>query len=217
LRWWNPLQYFEDYRAGNVTAGRLVSGLAYASYAYVTHPRLRALAPAFHWLYDRFQAAIGGIPFPRRYGTIPQGRATPQSDLNLRSGELVRVKSYAEVLATLDTNNKNAGLFFDAEMVPFCGRTFRVRDRVQQFIDEKSGKMTTLKTPAVILDKVWCQSRYSACRVFCPRSIFSWWREVWLERVTEETHQHNDLPSLNVESEQKAPIPLQSAARAIES
>jgi hypothetical protein len=46
--------------------------------------------------------------------------------------------------------------------------------------------MTFLKTPAVILDKVWCQSRYSSCRVFCPRSIYSWWREVWLERVSEE-------------------------------
>jgi hypothetical protein len=180
------LQYVEDYRSGNVTLGRLLRGLIYATYAYSTHPRLRRLAPAFHSLYDRLQALWGGIPFPRRTGTISVGQPTPGSDLNLRPGELVRVKSYAEILATVDTLNKNAGLFFDAEMVPFCGGVYRVKDRVHQFIDEKSGKMTFLKTPAVILDKVWCQSRYSSCRVFCPRSIYSWWREVWLERVSEE-------------------------------
>jgi len=217
LRWWNPLQYLEDYRAGNVTLARLISGLAYAGYAYSAHPRLKPFAHTLHWLYDRFQAAIGGVPFPRRYGTIPKGQATPSSELGLRSGELVRVKSYAKILSTLDTNNKNAGLFFDAEMVPFCGRIFRVRDRVHRFIDEKSGKMTSLKTPAVILDKVWCQSRYSSCRVFCPRSIFSWWREVWLERVAEGEHELRELPALDADTGGKAAIRLQPAARAVRS
>jgi len=71
------------------------------------------------------------------------------------------------------------------EMVPHCGREYRVRSRVSNFLEEKTGKMVTLKTPAVILENVWCQSRYSTCRVFCPRSIYSWWREVWLEKVPE--------------------------------
>jgi len=35
-----------------------------------------------------------------------------------------------------------------------------------------------------MLENVWCQSRYSDCRMFCPRSIYSWWREAWLERVS---------------------------------
>jgi hypothetical protein len=69
--------------------------------------------------------------------------------------------------------------------MPYCGKTYRVRNRVEKFIDEKTGKMKTLKTPAVILDNVYCRSRYSNERMFCPRSIFSWWREVWLERVSE--------------------------------
>jgi hypothetical protein len=183
LRWWDPSQYIEDYRAGNITLARLIGGLTYAAYAYSTHPWFRTFAPALHRIYDRVQAIRGGVPFPRRRGVIPAGHPVPHSDLELRAGELVRVKSYAEILATLDTSNKNAGLFFDAEMVPFCGRVYRVKDRVHRFIDEKSGKMSYLKTPAVILDKVWCESRYSSCRMFCPRSIFSWWREVWLERV----------------------------------
>ena len=55
------------------------------------------------------------------------------------------------------------------------------RRRVDRFIDEKTGVMKSLKTPAIILEGVWCQSRYSNCRMFCPRSIYSWWREIWLE------------------------------------
>jgi len=77
-------------------------------------------------------------------------------------------------------------MFFDAELVPFCGGVYRVQARVTRFINEKTGTMATMKTPAVILEGVWCQSRYSNCRMFCPRSIYSWWREVWLERVSEQ-------------------------------
>jgi hypothetical protein len=107
--------------------------------------------------------------------------------LNLKSGELVRIKSYKEILATLDTKNKNRGLSFDAELVPYCGGTYRVRSSVTRFLDEKKGTMTRLKTPAVILENVWCKACYSDRRMNCPRSIYSWWREAWLERVLETT------------------------------
>jgi hypothetical protein len=75
---------------------------------------------------------------------------------------------------------------FDAEMVPYCGKIFRVRTRVEKFIDERTGYIKRMRTPAVILDGVFCQSRYSENRLFCPRSIFAWWREVWLEKVPAE-------------------------------
>jgi hypothetical protein len=45
--------------------------------------------------------------------------------------------------------------------------------------------MRHLRTPAVILEGVYCKSRYCGQRLFCPRSIYSWWREIWLERVAE--------------------------------
>jgi hypothetical protein len=186
LPWWNLFQYLEDYRSGNVTMGRLLRGMVYACFNQFPY-RLRKLAPLFHWLYDSAQKILGGVPYPRRMGTIPIGQPTPGSTLNLQPGDLVRAKPYKDILATLDRANKNAGLFFDAELVPYCGGTYRVRARVHQFIDEATGKMSFLKTPAVILENVWCQSRYSACRMLCPRSIYSWWREVWLERVPEDS------------------------------
>jgi hypothetical protein len=188
LEWWRASQYVEDYASGNTSLSRLISGFLYASY-YSLRPASdrNPLGRPLRWLYDHFVAMWGGVPFPRRRGWIPVGETTPNSILDLQPGEWVRVKSYEEILATLDKDNKNRGLFFDAEMVPFCGRTFRVKARVTRFVGETTGTMVTLRTPAVILENVWCQSRYSDRRMLCPRSIYSWWRETWLERVSPET------------------------------
>lgn len=184
LPWWDIRQYLEDYTSGNITIGRIISALSYACYHRLLRHRVR-LAPPLLKLYDSFQALWGGSPYPRRTGTIQAGNPTPSVNLNLQPGELVMVKSYGEILETLDEYNKNKGLLFDAELVPYCGGTYRVKVRLSKFLDERTGKMTTIKTPAIILENVWCQSRYSDCRLFCPRSIYSWWREAWLERIPE--------------------------------
>jgi hypothetical protein len=185
LPWWDARQYVEDYRSGNVGLGRLISGFVYACYYYLSRPGRDSLREPFRWLYDRIAGLLGGVPFPRRGGVIPLNQTTPLSKLDLQPGELVRVKSYDAILKTIDKVNRNRGLYFDAEMVPHCGQILRVRSRISRFINEQTGLMTTLRTPAVILEGVWCQSRYSDRRMLCPRSIYSWWREVWLERVTE--------------------------------
>ncbi len=185
LPWWDFRQYLQDSISRNVTLGRMFCSFIYAGYHPFTQPKRTRLAPLLRRVYDRFQALYGGVPFPRRTGSASAGQSTATQSLNLQPGELVRVKSYKDILATLNSANMNRGLLFDAELVPYCGGTYRVKDRVSNFIDEKTGKVTSLKTPAVILENVWCRSRYSHCRLFCPRSIYSWWREVWLERVAE--------------------------------
>jgi hypothetical protein len=76
-------------------------------------------------------------------------------------------------------------LYFDPEMVPFTGREYEVDRRVTRIIDERTSRMVTFKTDAVILKKVFCQARYANCRRFCPRAIYPYWREIWLERVSE--------------------------------
>jgi len=48
-----------------------------------------------------------------------QGR-TPSETLNLQPGELVKVKSHEEILATL-SEQKNRGMGFSPEMVCYCG------------------------------------------------------------------------------------------------
>lgn len=182
LRWWDVRQYIEDYTSANASLGRIAKGCLYVTYHLLA--KRRRLGRPFRWFYDIFQSLLGGAPYPRRSGSIPLGQGTPSARLNLRPGELVRVKPYKEILMTIDANNRNKGLWFDAEHVPYCGGVYRVKSRVNKIIDEKTGKLILLKNESIILDGVICQARFSDCRMFCPRSIYPWWREIWLERLS---------------------------------
>ena len=139
----------------------------------------RAVSALYGWT----TRALNVPRMETEHGAIPAGRRTPVEALNLYPGERVRIRSYAEILETTDANNKNRGMRFDPEMAPFCGGTFSVRRRVQRIVDEQRGYMIEMKTPAVILDGVICESRFSPKRLFCPRALPSFWREAWLERV----------------------------------
>ena len=177
---WDIRQYIEDYTSGNVGIGRLVKGFAYAVFWNISHSGMKLGRP-LRWFYDVFEVLWG--PYPRRPGRIPKGQPTPTCSLTLQPGELVRVKSYNEILATLSEEGKNRGLAFDAELVPYCGSVRRVRTRLTTFMDEKKQKLVVLKNPCIILEDVYCQSRYSNCKMMCPRGIYSWWHEIWLERL----------------------------------
>ena len=184
LAWWDPRQYVEDYTSGNVKISQMIGSLFFVIYHNIASAGL-GFGTAMRWVYDVFQKMRGGVPYPLRAGKVPKGQRTPAAKLDLQPGELVRVKSYAEILETLDENWRNRGMHFDAEMVPYCGQTFRVLKRVEKIIDEKTGKMLRLKNDAIILEGVVCQAFYAKCRKFCPRSYYQYCREVWLERVSE--------------------------------
>jgi hypothetical protein len=162
------------------------------------------------WFYDKFYPLWRGAPFPRRFGTIPDGQPTPVKTLNLQPGELVRIKPHEEILKTLDTRNRNRGLYFDAEEVPYCGGTYRVLKHVTKIVNERTGRLQEMKTPCVILDSVICQSRYSECRLFCPRSIYPYWREVWLERVGPNISATQRQGDDNVNAQPDGPEQVQS-------
>lgn len=179
LSWWNPSQYIEDYLSGNETLGELFRGWLYSAFGRKFNTHFRFVRSA----YNGFQLMTGGMRSPVCKGKLPIGAEQPRWPLDLQPGDFVRIKPLDQILATIDQRNKHKGLFFDVEMVPYCGRVVQVRTRVDRFIDERTGLMRSLKTPAVILETVWCRSRFSTCRMFCPRALYSWWREEWLERV----------------------------------
>jgi hypothetical protein len=180
-------QYLEDYSSGNVGLIQLVAGLTFAGYRQLVDLGV-GLGRPLRWLYDAWKGLWNGVPYPVRAGKLPRGAKTPTANLGLQPGELVRVKTFDEILETCDETLTNRGMRFDKEMVPFCGGSYRVTRRVTQIINEKTGKMTQMKNPGIILDGVYCQSRYSECRLFCPRGIFSYWREIWLERTADTRH-----------------------------
>jgi hypothetical protein len=177
LAWWDVRQYLRDLASGNVRARDLVRALVFAVYRSLVQFGLgyRLLLGFYNW----FQTRTGGTPWPYVQGTLS---STPRGELNLKPGELVRVKPIDQIVATLDTGNRNRGLLFSPEMVRFCGGRFRVLKRVNRILDEKSGRMLEFGNPCIILENVYCLSEFSENRVFCPRSIYSYWREIWLER-----------------------------------
>jgi len=188
LEWWHLSQYVEDVLSGNVSLWLVLRGMAYSMYDGLINAGI-GLGRPLRWLYNAVNVPLKGTRFPRETGKIPDGEPTPKGSLDLQPGELVRVKSHQAILETLNTKSRNRGMYWDAEMVPYCGKTYRVRTRVTQIIDEKTGKMQLFKSPCVILDSVVCESRYSNCRMFCPRAIYPYWREIWLERVVPSAEQ----------------------------
>jgi multimeric flavodoxin WrbA len=86
-------------------------------------------------------------------------------------------------MQTLDTNMKNRGLLFAKEMVPYCGKTSRVLKEVKRIINEANGEMIVFNTRSYILEEVICASYISDKRLFCPRSMYPYWKEIWLKRA----------------------------------
>ena len=181
---WNPRQYAEDYRSGNIPGlVPFASRAAYRALDGLVNLGV-GLGRPLRKVYD-LGRALAGLPhlYPGTPGRVAAGTKTPVQVLNLQPGELVRVKDHASILETVDVNGRNRGLSFSAEMVPYCGGTYRVLDRVDRILDEKTGRMLRMKQACIILDQVVCRGRFNKHMIFCPRATYSYWREIWLERV----------------------------------
>lgn len=175
--------YVEDVSSGNVPLSRLLASFGYVVFEYLVGGRYGIGTP-LRLLYDTAQRLAGGSPFPERPGRIPKGGKTPSRRLDLQPGELVRVRSLDEILDTVDESLRNRGMGFHSEMVQYTGRTYRVLQRIERIVNEKTGRMIHMKNDAVILEGVVCKSRFiNNCRRFCPRSVYLYFREIWLERV----------------------------------
>ena len=158
LAFWEPRQYVNDVRVNNVPFSQLVRGLLF--------PILGAL-----------RMRLTGRQLPDVSGTLTR---TPTEVLDLQPGEWVVVKSKEEIRATLDKAGRNRGLTFEIEMLPYCGKRFRVLRRVTRIMEESSGRVKDLAGVSVILEDVICASYY---RRSCPRSNLLYWREIWLRRA----------------------------------
>jgi hypothetical protein len=170
LPWWQPAQYVRDIRSGNATVGRVLRSLVVGFFN-----KLQQLNKRF---VPRHTLIHGGSQYPFLDGRANGKRSTDR--LNLQPGDVVEVKSKDEILATLDQRDYTRGLRFDREMLHYCGRRGSVLRRVEDLIDEKTGKMLTIKSDCIIIDGFVCTGDLHR---MCPRSIFPYWREDWLRRV----------------------------------
>jgi len=164
LPWWDMRHYVRDIRSGNVTLSVFI---------------LKGFRMILISIFNTVQHWRRGREFPFLGGKLTK---TPTLSLGLKPGELVEIKSRKEIVSTLDGKGKNRGLSFDVEMARYCGGQFRVRTRVERLINERTGKMMKPPNDCLILEGVTCQGDLSHCRLFCPRSIYPFWREIWLKR-----------------------------------
>ena len=102
-------------------------------------------------------------------------------NINLQAGDTVKIKSKAEILKTLDKNNRLKGCYFMNEMWQYCGTIQKVLKRVDYFYDEcKSIMRKTHKI--VLLDNLQCSGDLGY-RNKCDRNCYFFWREEWLEKI----------------------------------
>jgi hypothetical protein len=162
LPWWEPTQYVRELTTRNAKPFEL-------------------LVAMFKWAFVQVQRKLlGGSTVPFTRGRLTR---TPKAVLDLRPGELVRIKSRAEIAETLDRQNRNRGLTFDSEMLRYCGGEYRVLRRVDRIINEETGEMMNISGDCIVLDDVICTAEYHR---LCRRRIYSYWRELWLDRVAED-------------------------------
>ncbi len=160
----NPQQYWREFRNGNFGLLRLI----------------RLVARAFPMEVAARVGLLKALPLRG-----PGSQSSPAEPLDLQPGDLVQVRPPAEIAATLDEAGHNRGLSFDREMLPYCGQTLRVKDRVHRLIDDRTGRMLQIPKDCIILEGAVCSGERSTGRWLCPRAIYPYWREAWLRRVEE--------------------------------
>jgi hypothetical protein len=158
----DPRPYLREYTSGNVSIRTFTRVMSRAT---VTEVRRK----------------LGRLPALPVHGSSTRSPETPR--LDLQPGEWVKVKSRDQIRETLTNKGMNRGLWFDVEMLAFCGQTFRVRQRIERFVHDRDGKMIELPSDCVTLEGAVCSGEWSTQRWFCPRAIYPYWRECWLERV----------------------------------
>ncbi|MEO7387368.1 MAG: hypothetical protein ABIX37_10565 [Gammaproteobacteria bacterium] len=181
LAWWDIRQYWQDVRSGNAGLSYALSTL-FLSWVF----NLRRLPVGYRfnvWVYQQVHRLVRGVPDPHLHGTIPKGQPTPDERLDLKVGEVVEIRSKAEIEATVNGANRNRGLNIDEEMTISCGERYRVSTRVDRIINEQTGEMMEFKNPCIVLDGVFCKGQYAGMRLMCPRRITAYWREIWLKRI----------------------------------
>jgi hypothetical protein len=109
---------------------------------------------------------------------------TPKQSQGLQPGDLVEVKSIAEISATLDANGQNRGLQWSFDLARYSNKRFRVARRLEHIIVEYNGKMMKV-SDTVLLEGAFCPCKYVVGG--CPRADLIYWREIWLRKIDEPT------------------------------
>lgn len=128
-------------------------------------------------LFNAVQRVRRGAGFP----FMPDRPADVPADLGpqrgLAAGRNVVVQDRAHISRTL-TNGRTRGLWYDRDMVRYCGTAAVVQRGVDCIIHEATAKMVRMKTPCWILRDVTATGEFHR---LCPQHEYIYWREAWLQ------------------------------------
>ena len=117
----------------------------------------------------------------------------PNRSVGLHVGDLVEVRSEAEVLSTLDDHARLESLPFMPEMLKFCGKRFRIFKRVDKACDTivKDGIRRMENT--VILQGLRCDGEaHAGCQAAC----MILWKEKWLKLIQKGSSDKSNLSQI---------------------
>jgi hypothetical protein len=126
------------------------------------------------------------------------------------AGELVEVRTAAEIAATLDGAGKLDGMPFMPEMLAFCGQRLRVSRRADKTCVEGFYGMRKLGG-AVLLEEARCDG---AAHGGCQRNCMMFWKDEWLKPAVE--NQAAIIPDLKAETKARqllSSLPTRSGDR----
>lgn len=96
-------------------------------------------------------------------------------------GEVVQIRSAADILQTLDADGTIDGLPFMPEMLRFCGAQFRVFRWADKINDMNTKTGVRRLRDTVMLEELRCDgSAHDGCQAECQML----WKTAWLERVS---------------------------------
>ncbi len=137
----------------------------------------RSLAVPWNYYVKRWLKSLYHLSEKKKNGN--RGSAAPGAAM-LKVGDIVRVRSWEEVLLTLDPFKELKGCAFLPEMQQYCGTTQSVFQVMERFLDERDYKVKKVKG-IVLLDGVICRGTPVFGR--CDRCCLLFWREEWLEKI----------------------------------
>ncbi len=128
------------------------------------------------WLKRAYYTSI------RRNGNAPQQAAVKDfaPAIPFEQGDLIRVRSSAEILSTLDPFKELKGCAFLPDMYQYCGTQQRILKSMRYFMDERDYKLKKARG-VILLENVICNGTPAFGE--CDRCCFLFWREEWLEKI----------------------------------
>jgi hypothetical protein len=108
-----------------------------------------------------------------------------QTALNLKKGDLVKVRPRSEIEETLDKSERFQGCGFMESMWQYCGGTYKVLKRVELVLDPWESRLRRCRD-TVALEGLYCHGD-PKISIECDRTCIFYWKEVWLEKVSIDT------------------------------